>query len=74
MRKTQMTFGHDRLNLNRVESYLAYVIYPARQAEIIRYVKDEGAPGDVIELLEHLPDRLYASPTDVLDELQGLGR
>jgi hypothetical protein len=69
-----MTYRQDRLNLDRVEHYLANVIYPARQAEIIRYVKDEGAPGDVLELLERLPDRLYNSPTDVLDELQGLGR
>jgi hypothetical protein len=69
-----MSYRHERLNLDRVEHYLTNVIYPARQAEIIRYVKDEGAPGDVLELLERLPDRLYSSPMDVLDELQGLGR
>ena len=48
-----------------VEKYLKGLDYPAERDELVDWATEEGAPDNVISLLERIPDREYESPADV---------
>ncbi len=47
---------------------LREVEYPVSRDDLAEAAAEEGAPADAINFLRSLPDRIYASPTDVLRE------
>ena len=48
-----------------VEKYLKGVGYPTRKGELIKQAQQNGAPGEVINLLKQLREETYQRPTDV---------
>ena len=43
--------------------------YPAGKQNLISNAKDKGAPGDVMDLINKLPDKTYNSPIDITKEI-----
>jgi hypothetical protein len=48
-----------------VQSHLKGVNYPATKAELIQTAEENGAPADVIQVLEDLPDQDFGGPEEV---------
>jgi len=48
-----------------IDSYLKGVDFPADLDELIEHASQNGAPLDVINMLEQMPDREYGSAADV---------
>jgi Protein of unknown function (DUF2795) len=45
--------------------------FPASRIQIVNAAKDTGGTnGEVIIVLEHLPERMYATAKDLTDEIQ----
>ena len=49
----------------QVEKYLKGIDFPATLEDMIEHARENGAPEDVISLLEQMPDREYDSAADV---------
>jgi hypothetical protein len=52
-----------------VQKFLGGLEYPARKREIIDKAEMQGADDDVMNVLEQLPEREYANPTDISREI-----
>ncbi|HKF35565.1 MAG TPA: DUF2795 domain-containing protein [Ktedonobacteraceae bacterium] len=48
-----------------VEKYLRGVDYPTRKGDLIKQAQQNGAPGEVINLLKQLREETFQRPTDV---------
>ena len=48
-----------------IEKYLKGFDYPAAKEDLVRHAQGQGAPGDVLEILNKLPEGEYVGPTDV---------
>lgn len=48
-----------------VQKYLAGVSYPATKEELVEHAKGHGAPQDVIEALQAMPDEEFDGPNRV---------
>lgn len=48
-----------------VAEYLRGLTFPCRKEECIRHVRARNAPGEVIDLLERVPERRFDSMSDV---------
>ena len=46
------------------------VDFPTSRGQLVGAAKDIGGNGNVTRILEHLPDRRYASATDLTEEVQ----
>ncbi len=66
--KTALPTG---VTATRVHEYLSDVAYPATREDLIEYARSAGAPDEIVETLERLPRRRYASP-DVVTETIGM--
>lgn len=55
----------------RVHEYLSDVAYPATRDDLIDYAREAGAPDEIVQTLERLPERRYASP-EVVTETIGM--
>lgn len=53
----------------RVQQYLGGIDYPATKQEIIDAAASEGAPPDIVSVLERIDDHEYDSPTELTEEL-----
>jgi hypothetical protein len=40
--------------------------YPANKQELIEHAKDQGAPEDVVQALDNVPDQQYETPADLI--------
>ncbi len=49
-----------------VQTYLKGTDYPAGKEELLRKAHDNGAPEEVIEILEQLPQQEFRGPDDVM--------
>jgi hypothetical protein len=49
----------------RLQSYLAGASYPTKKNDLLDCAKENGAPKDVLELIEALPARSFVSPADL---------
>lgn len=60
------------LTLQEMRTILARAYYPASKAELIRFVRAEGYPEDVVRRLETIPEYEYGSVDTVMDALRDL--
>lgn len=49
-----------------VQKYLKGAHYPAKKDELLSKARDNGAPEEVIDVLEDLPEEEYGGPQDVM--------
>ncbi|MGN7797427.1 DUF2795 domain-containing protein [Leifsonia sp. 22587] len=54
-----------------VQKYLGGVDYPASKADLVGKAQGQGAPKEVIDALESLPDRRFESPVQVTEGISG---
>jgi len=52
-----------------VERYLGGMHYPAEKQNLVSNAKGKGAPNDVMDLINKLPDETYNSPIDITKEI-----
>ena len=51
--------------LGAIQNYLKGMDYPASKEDIIHLARDNGAPNEVMKLIERFEDRDYDSPVEV---------
>ena len=56
-----------------VEKYLAGMHYPAERQKLIDNAQNKEAPGEVMNLLNKLPNKTYKSPIDITKEMGKIG-
>ncbi|MGY3231156.1 hypothetical protein ACVWWJ_002640 [Luteibacter sp. HA06] len=61
-----MTRGVGGKSPANVQTYLEGVSYPADKAVLISRAKENGAPSEVMQIIEHLADRQYGGPQEVM--------
>jgi hypothetical protein len=49
-----------------VQTYLKGIDYPARKEDLIQKARANGAPGEVMDLLQKVPAEQYGGPGDVM--------
>lgn len=64
--------NNNKNNMN-IESYVQNLLYPATKEELIDSALMNGAPVDVIKVLEQFPEREYKSTADVYREYSEIG-
>ena len=52
-----------------VERYLGGIHYPTPKQNLINNAQQKGAPSDVMDLINKLPDKTYTSPIDITKEI-----
>lgn len=52
-----------------VQKFLGGLDYPARKREILDKAEMQGADDEILEVLEQLPEREYANPTEISREI-----
>jgi len=52
-----------------VESYVKGVHFPAQKEDLVNQARDNGAPEDVLDVLDKFSDRDYKSPIDIAREV-----
>jgi hypothetical protein len=56
----------------RLQKYLGGVDYPAGKEQLIRKAEENGADGQVVDLLRRLPERTYDGPSGVSKALTAM--
>lgn len=51
---------------SNVQNFLKGVSYPAKKEDLIRTAKKNGAPSEVMEVIQGLPDNEYGGPQEVM--------
>jgi hypothetical protein len=54
-----------------VQRHLGGLTYPAEREDVISHAEAQGAPDEVLDLLDGLGDRTFDGPDDVMAELGG---
>lgn len=49
-----------------LQSYLKGAHYPTQRDDLVSIARNNGAPGEIIELLEQLPEEEFGGPQDVM--------
>lgn len=57
------------MTTSRIHEYLRDIPYPATRKDLIDYARKAHAPGDILSVLEQLPERRYASPEIVTETI-----
>lgn len=66
-----MTRGMGGQSPSNIAHYLKGIDFPADKDDIIAYAEDNGAPEEVLDTLENLPDMEFDSMADLM---QGVGQ
>ncbi len=53
------------VNPLKIQHYLGGVDYPVGRQELLDKAHENGAPADVVGVLEHIEDKEYATPAEV---------
>jgi hypothetical protein len=61
-----MTRGVGGQSPSNIQSYLAGVSYPATKQDLVKAGRNNGAPRDVLQVLDGLDDEQYGGPQDVM--------
>jgi hypothetical protein len=59
-----------KINPAKLEKALRGVDYPAHRNDLAEQAKANDASPEVLEFLEHIPDRTYGGPTGVAKEIK----
>lgn len=57
----------------QVQKFLGGLDYPADKEKIVAHARSRGADATMLEALQGIPDKKYATPADVNAELGGGG-
>lgn len=57
------------VNPVRVQTFLGGLDYPVDKAQLIQRAREKGADRTVLDTLEAMPERTYASPKDVTEAI-----
>ncbi len=60
------------LNLDDAQKYLEGVDYPADKATLLSTVEGNGAPGELIELIEGVPLGEFSGPEELMNHLRAI--
>lgn len=64
-----MSMGRQRsmedVSVGEIQSYLGGVDYPKNKQQLIDHARSQGAPQEVIDLLQKMEDKQFHDPTDV---------
>lgn len=60
-----MTRGVGGVSPANVQRYLAGVSYPASRDDLIEHARQNGAPQEIMKLVEGMPDQEFGGPQDV---------
>jgi hypothetical protein len=55
-----------------LQSYLKGAHYPANKNDLVSLARQNGAPGEIVELLEDLEEQEFGGPQDVMKAYGGL--
>ena len=61
------------IDANLVNQILSKLPYPISKTQVIQMAQQYGASGQVMGVLQRLPDKTYNSSQDLENELKGLG-
>jgi hypothetical protein len=61
-----MTRGVGGQSPANVQTYLKGIDYPATKDDLIRKARDNGAPDEVMDILQQLREGEYGGPQDVM--------
>ncbi len=64
----QAALHSEKVSAAQLAQYMKGVDFPADKKAIVRQAKSNGAPDNVMEYLNELPEREYKYPTDVEQE------
>jgi len=51
---------------SNIAHHLKGIEFPADKQELIEYAEDNGAPDEVLEVLQQMPDKEYNSMSDLM--------
>jgi hypothetical protein len=54
-----------KVSPTEVERFLKGLDYPAFKEDLIEYAQDQGAPDEVLDMLDQLEEEEFDSPVDV---------
>ena len=60
--------GQGRVNASQIQLYLKGVSYPANKDDIVSNARSNGAPQNVMDFINRLPDKQYGGPAMVEGE------
>jgi hypothetical protein len=52
-----------------IQSYLSGVDYPASKQSLVGHAQSQGAPQEVLDILQELDEKEYQSPAEVTQEV-----
>lgn len=52
-----------------VQEYLGGLDYPVDKSKLVDYARQRGAPEDVVDILNKIPERKYPTPAEVNQEI-----
>ncbi len=58
----------EKINAAQLAMYLKGIDYPASKMDIIQTAKTNGAPDNVVQLLNRLPERQYQRANEIEEE------
>jgi Protein of unknown function (DUF2795) len=61
-----MTRGLGGTSPANVQNYLKGAHYPAKKEELISTARDNGAPPEILKVLESLPEEEFGGPQEVM--------
>lgn len=53
------------VSVGEIQSYLGGIDYPKNKQELVDYARSQGAPQEVIDLLQKMEDQSFHDPTQV---------
>jgi hypothetical protein len=57
------------VNIIKIQIALKGTKYPANKVTLVQQATANSADGDVMQLLDRVPEKQYASPADVMREI-----
>jgi hypothetical protein len=69
-----VNFNFGQLPLDQIRELLGQVSFPITRENLVQFARQRGANDAIVGVLEKLPDKLFDSQQDILQNLQkGLG-
>lgn len=58
------------MNPADIQKFLNGIEFPAGKDELVDHASSEGADPDALDILEQLPEKMYDSPTEIMQEIR----
>jgi hypothetical protein len=62
----------NNVNPGQVQKYLSGLDFPANKQKLIEHAEEQGAPKEVVDVLNKLPDKSFGGMDDILPEITRL--